>query len=364
MSLDSGISSLIYRIYAGQHDDEILDSAMDEIVAITSSNFIMLAALDNEFGAFSKIRYCGNISGKLLSGFKEYEEEFARIDPTIAYTLSHPKQRYADTRAILGEDFAANSYTRWSRDALMSEVWHLFYTEPQADLVLGMALHPGVHHEGLTDGNVALSRLLFDHMEHATRLAARPPDFFGERDAIIALDNRGRALMLSPRAERYLAQNDGLELVGGFLRGKPQHRLDGLIRTALKGTLPAGGASGDAVSIGRASGKRPWAITASPLPGSAAFFACFGAAALLHIVDPEEKGPPEAAVRWANLYGFTPAEIRIAKALLDGEGNLRIIADRLTIAHATARVQLASLFEKADVRSQSQLVRLLTRTGG
>ncbi len=61
------------------------------------------------------------------------------------------------------------------------------------------------------------------------------------------------------------------------------------------------------------------------------------------------------------MFGLTRAEARLAMALISGEDSLRATADVLGIAYPTARAQLATLFEKTGVRSQAQLIRLLTR---
>ncbi len=61
------------------------------------------------------------------------------------------------------------------------------------------------------------------------------------------------------------------------------------------------------------------------------------------------------------MFSLTRAETRLAAALISGEDSLRATADVLGIAYPTARAQLASLFEKTGVRSQVQLIRLLTR---
>jgi len=79
---------------------------------------------------------------------------------------------------------------------------------------------------------------------------------------------------------------------------------------------------------------------------------------VLRILDPEERLPADP--RWAAMFGLTPAETRLAQALLNDDRGLRATAATLGIAYATARVQLASIFDKTRVRTQAQLLRLLT----
>ncbi|HEX8388233.1 MAG TPA: LuxR C-terminal-related transcriptional regulator, partial [Sphingomonas sp.] len=61
------------------------------------------------------------------------------------------------------------------------------------------------------------------------------------------------------------------------------------------------------------------------------------------------------------LFGLTPAEVRLARALLDTDCDLRASADRLEISYATVRTHLARVFAKTDARSQAELMRLLTQ---
>lgn len=67
------------------------------------------------------------------------------------------------------------------------------------------------------------------------------------------------------------------------------------------------------------------------------------------------------AQRWARLFGFSPAEARLAESLMNGEQSLRDAADELNITHQTARVHLKHLLGKTETHSQSQLTRLISR---
>ena len=58
------------------------------------------------------------------------------------------------------------------------------------------------------------------------------------------------------------------------------------------------------------------------------------------------------------LYGLTPAEARVAQAMLQGHG-LDATAKILDIQRTTARTHLYRLFEKTGTHRQSELVRLL-----
>ncbi len=356
------VSSLVRQIYDGIHEPEVWDYVLNQLVDHTGCHFIFLATVDSQSHELSQANWYGDLSGPVQDAIRDYQAELHKIDPSILYAKIHPHAGDIDVRDIFGaQGWQAHPYVRWSASALRSAAWQLSYSAPQDDLTFGMAIHMDGQGEGLDGLDRPLVRLLFDHMDHAKRLAARPPNFENGSDAWIAIDQRGHILGMSALAETYLAANDGLGVSGRRLCCKDQASLDRVIGAAL-GSVGTYG-SGGALSIMRRSGGRPWSVIMVPLPASIGPLTPFHAAALIRIIDPDAKMASSAAARWAALYGVTPAEARLAESLLTGEGNLRRVADRLGIAYATARVQLASIFEKTGVNSQAQLARLFTRIG-
>jgi DNA-binding NarL/FixJ family response regulator len=61
--------------------------------------------------------------------------------------------------------------------------------------------------------------------------------------------------------------------------------------------------------------------------------------------------------------GLTPAEIRLAQALLSGEAVAQI-AEPLGAAASTAKTHLTNLFETSHTNRQAELVRLLMALAG
>jgi DNA-binding CsgD family transcriptional regulator len=58
-------------------------------------------------------------------------------------------------------------------------------------------------------------------------------------------------------------------------------------------------------------------------------------------------------------FKLSPAEARLACALVNGD-ELRVAAERVGITYETARAYLKSIFAKADVTRQSELVAVLS----
>jgi DNA-binding CsgD family transcriptional regulator len=80
-------------------------------------------------------------------------------------------------------------------------------------------------------------------------------------------------------------------------------------------------------------------------------------AAILLVGDPEKETVIPAKVL-SLLYGLTPAEARLALALLNGN-SLAEAAELHGTSELTARTQLKTVFQKTDTRRQAELVRLL-----
>jgi DNA-binding CsgD family transcriptional regulator len=66
-------------------------------------------------------------------------------------------------------------------------------------------------------------------------------------------------------------------------------------------------------------------------------------------------------VKLQHRFGFTPAEARLAAALAEGL-TLEEFATTKGISVGTARAQLKSAMEKADVHTQAQLVGTILRS--
>jgi DNA-binding CsgD family transcriptional regulator len=367
MMLDEGVSTLIGRIYEGARDPAVWDRALDGLLERTDSRVVFVSAVDLAAGGFSQTRFYGADNARFLDGVTEYEAGFYRQDPTLLYGRRNPAAGFVTLRkAIEGANvpYADHPYVKWVAGTLGSGNCMIRYTPPVDDLVLGVSLHPSVARGCHDRADIQLFGLLFAHVEGAMRLAARPPDFFEGDEARLLLDKRGKIRAATDAARELLGKSDGLRIVDGAIvadRPRDATRIDALIASAL-GAVTDGSVGGNMV-VPRPSGQRGWLLTASPMPNPPSPFEAFCPAVLLRIVDPDARPSQAASTAWADFYGLTPSEVRLAETLLAGECNLRQAAHTIGIAHATARVHLAHLFEKTGVRSQAQLARLLTRAG-
>lgn len=248
---------------------------------------------------------------------------------------------------------------RWFRARFGSTHWMLGYTPPAGSFSVGLSVQP---FPGGAFGSAerALFRLLFDHFESALRIAARPPSLAAER-ATIVVGPRGEVLALSPPAEALVRARDGILIQDGRVEAlHPPSRptFARLIRSALEALTE--GTAGGMIALPRGPGRQPLIVSATPLPAPAGSLAAFLPGALLHIADPQARPSSGLHEAMRGVFGLTPAEARLAEALLAADGNLREVAAVLGITHGTARAQLARIFDKTGARTQSSLIRLLT----
>lgn len=211
---------------------------------------------------------------------------------------------------------------------------------------------------------------LVPHLRHALRLFERLQAAGAEHGvyrgvveqmgvAAIILDHDGKVMRTNAVAERLLAEGDGLVLAGGRLRfaSAGEHRaLERLLRS-LKAAGDPAALPPHRFRIERPSGRRDLGVVAKPVTTPAFMRSGGGAALALFVSDPGQDARPDPeAIR--DLFQLTRMEAMLAAALVGG-CSLVEAADRLGIAHNTARSHLRSIFAKTGARRQSQLVHLL-----
>ena len=113
------------------------------------------------------------------------------------------------------------------------------------------------------------------------------------------------------------------------------------------------------IAVSRAIGQRPYVVYLSSLGHENQFSKAVnrcGAIGFIH--DPDKTLYLNAALL-AQVFGISPAETRLAQALLSGD-TLNRVSQELSISENTAKSQLASIFAKTETHRQSELIALLT----
>jgi DNA-binding CsgD family transcriptional regulator/PAS domain-containing protein len=173
---------------------------------------------------------------------------------------------------------------------------------------------------------------------------------------VIVTDGEGRVFEMNSAAECIVQRADGLKLGQGKLaavRGGDDDKLASFIATAAAPEARAG-SIGRMLVGRRGTGRRAYALVVAPLGTASAVFD--RPLAMILVTDPDGLAPSERDV--AEFFGLSPAESRLAAALLAGK-RLRGLAADTGVQISTLRTQLSSILEKVGVERQTDLVRVL-----
>lgn len=361
--LDARISALIGSIYERVHEEEDLAAVAETILAEVDGSFGLVALADCGEGRFARAEYLVRATSSHLDTVRQYEAEMQPRDPAFDFVRRNPTAGlFVAPRHAGRQDDEDGDYLRWVRDRFGTADWMLAFTPPVGDYSFGASAHaaPGSQ---FTEQDRDLFRLLFDHLQRAVRLRQQPIDLASHDTVVLLLSPLGGLVGVSVAGEAVLSDADALTVTGGVVlpTAAPVRRTWLALLSDAAGAFENGTAGG-VVALPRRSGRRPLIATIEPLPRVAQGLRARGGVLLVRIVDPETGPGRDAASRWALAFRLTPAETRLCEALLRCTGSLREAAHETGIAYATARVHLASIFQKTDTRSQAALAGLLTRT--
>jgi DNA-binding CsgD family transcriptional regulator len=176
---------------------------------------------------------------------------------------------------------------------------------------------------------------------------------------VIVTGNCGQVIDMNPAAQSIVQLEDGLLVRDDRLCARrvfESAKVAKLIADATAGSK-AGAAAGRML-VGRRDGLPAYVLTVAPLRAELAVND--GRFAIIVVVNPERHSPSERDL--AELLGLSPAEARLAAALLTGR-TLSEIATNSDIQITTVRTQLGSILRKVGAERQSDLIRLLSSSG-
>jgi DNA-binding CsgD family transcriptional regulator len=179
---------------------------------------------------------------------------------------------------------------------------------------------------------------------------------------VILVDCGAKPLLVNRAARELLSRRDGLSCTrDGLVADSPSETrcLWRLVAEAAASGAGNGFNAGGLIKISRRSLKQPFAVLVAPLrPGRQGRSPFRNSAAVVFIQDLDAR--PKGVFRiLRTMYGLTPAESRVAALLAGGAGTVTV-ADTLGVAPSTIRTHVKRIFAKTGVRTQAQLVRLLS----
>ncbi len=221
------------------------------------------------------------------------------------------------------------------------------------------------------EGDVQLLRALMPHLQRAVQLHQRIASLENKADSVsealdripigfLVMDAASKVVVLNHRAQTILNLNDGLSLGRNGLvtpRLEETNHLRGLIQSAIAGSSGKGIGSGGIMTVSRPSLRRSFQVLVTPLRSRASTVWPEKAAAAIFLSDPESQTEPSDKIL-GRLFGLTPAEARLAAALMKGN-SLEQAAGEFHLSRNTVRSQLRKIFDKTDTKRQGELIRLL-----
>jgi len=218
-----------------------------------------------------------------------------------------------------------------------------------------------------------LVRVLMPHFQRAFQLHNRILGLEQKGDAaadaleqlhvaLVMVSAKGRVLQVNRAASAIFATQKALKVTSrGLVAEIPSEnqRLQRLVRDAITTGSGRGLDPGGAMMISGEPNRRLQVLVV-PLRTRAVQIGKDVPVAVIFLSDPNREPVSEARI-FAELFGLTPAEARLAQILAAGD-SLKEASGQLGVAESTVRSQLKSTFAKTDTSRQSQLVRLVLLT--
>jgi DNA-binding CsgD family transcriptional regulator len=227
---------------------------------------------------------------------------------------------------------------------------------------------------GFTSDEIARFAYLAPHLQCAVRIHNRIAGLESGLNAataaldrfptgIAAVDRDAKVILTNRAADAILKRGDGLISRDGLRAASPHET------AKLRNAIAAVSMQGDSgnlkpetvIQVCRPSGLKPLEVLVCPLPSHSSLRDGRAAAALF-ITDPEETTTLNSRALH-QLFGLTPAEIRLCIALVNGK-SVEEYAHEAGISSNTARTHVKRIYSKTRVRRQSELVRLLLNSSG
>jgi PAS domain-containing protein len=229
-----------------------------------------------------------------------------------------------------------------------------------------LSVHRGIYQEPFSAISTAQLQELFDPLSNAARLHAELRNLAWKSAAalraldqlaagVIITDGDGRVVEMNRASEHILRRDDGLTVRQGKLfaqRVFEQNKLARFIAVAANGKIAA---AVGRMLVGRHGGRVAYILTVAPLGVELAVYE--RPLAMILVADPDARAPSERDL--AEFFGLSPAESRLAMALLAGNV-LHDIAAASGVRITTARTQLSCILRKVGVTRQAELIRVLS----
>jgi DNA-binding CsgD family transcriptional regulator len=368
MSFDETVSKLIGDIYDAAMAPRAWPAVLDRISAHFCASTTGLLTEHLHGHAANAIHYTDTRADPQLRAL--FEREFSQKtgkNPGYNFYPLFPLARPVLRTALQDDDAfcATEMYQRWMRPMNIFYIAIVKLLATADNTIVSLHVGRGRDGEDFSRDDRVMLEYLAPHLRRAVQMQRRFALAEAEKAgldglpwSIVYVDAAGAVLSCNAAASEMFTAGDGLSTRRGQITAAQARETAGLLAAIRQAAVATAGEAAPpaALALQRPSGRRPLAVVAAPVrrpavrPGEAP-------AVVLFIADPERRAEPcQDVVR--RLYGLTPAEARLACALLDAD-RLDDAAKTLGIGLSTAKTQLQAIFSKTGTCRQTQVVRLL-----
>lgn len=297
-----------------------------------------------------------------------YNAYYHQVDPVLARALTNATGGFFASQEFFDERFVNRS--EYYQDFLISnnQCWVTggnLQLGGGVDAVLAMVRN---HDAGRFDTDeLRRARRFWTHYHKATSLFVQTETL--RRNAIVgvrgleqieigvaATDGAGRILFINPQAEAMMKGSGRISVRDGRLTAS-EPSLGDVLRKALE-RADRGASSSALPVVARTPDEEGLLITLAPLGDTTPMWGMLARPSVLVLIRSRSRQRMVTASQLMQLFGLTPAEARVARALAQGQ-SLEEYATDSAISLATARTQLRSVLGKTGTTRQPDLVRLL-----
>jgi DNA-binding CsgD family transcriptional regulator len=362
------VQRLLGSVYAAPIRPELWCVVLEQLSDMTG---VTKAALITHDITNSEHRMLAILGDSVKEGTSIYERSYFQHDE---WTLRFPKRGFTG-RVIRGEEIWPEH--AFYKSTFFNEFLQKFDVCQMACLASGgtpgifeaLSIYRGPRDHEFGPEVLAILEMLAPHLQtslHMRRIFAalesRVSDLENALDLVstglVLLDAKGNCVLVNKTAKAILDQRDGLFLERKALAASDLSEsttLRKLINSAILPCHIASHKSNKAMKISRRNAKHLQILTAPLRRENVA--GSNGAVGIVFISDPEQNASVSSEILQV-LFGLTPAEARLAIALLEGKSILQT-AVRHNVSRETVRSQIKSLFQKTGTKRQGELVRLL-----
>lgn len=304
----------------------------------------------------------------LAERIRLYNAYYHQVDPVLQRALESGTGGFIASQEFFDERFVSRS--EYYQDFLVSnnQCWITGGTlqlPGGVDAVLAMVRN---NDAGRFDSDeLKRARRIWTHYHKATSLFAqteslRQQAMLGARGleqvemGVVATDSAGRVLFINTQAEAMLKASSRVVIRDGRLSAIDT-TLDVQLRKALKAA--ARGASSTSLPVpARTPNGEELLMTVAPLGDTTPMWSMLSCPSVLLLIRSRSRLRILTAAQLMQLFRFTPAEARVARALAQGQSAEGYAIDA-GISLTTVRTQLRSVLDKTGTHRQTDLVRLL-----